>query len=76
MTKAIELGEYDLIYQPRVAIKGKALTDFVAEFTWEETEVENSSVIAEGSNSNVFRDLEEVVSNRARSRIVENEEDM
>ena len=30
---AIELGEYDLSYEPRSAIKAQALADFIAEFT-------------------------------------------
>ncbi|XP_060968453.1 uncharacterized protein LOC133036004 [Cannabis sativa] len=30
---AIELGQYDITYQPRLAIKGQALADFVAEWT-------------------------------------------
>ncbi|KAM6555169.1 hypothetical protein CsatB_015931 [Cannabis sativa] len=30
---AIELGQYDITYQPRLAIKGQALADFVAECT-------------------------------------------
>ena len=31
---AVELGEFDIIYKPRAAIKGQALADFVAEFTY------------------------------------------
>ncbi|KAK6118110.1 hypothetical protein DH2020_048159 [Rehmannia glutinosa] len=30
---AIELSQFDIIYEPRTAIKGQALADFVAEFT-------------------------------------------
>ena len=30
---AIELSEFDIEYRPRQAIKAKALTDFIAEFT-------------------------------------------
>ena len=30
---AIELSEFDISYQPRVAIKAQAMADFVAEFT-------------------------------------------
>nr|XP_027090572.1 uncharacterized protein LOC113711616 [Coffea arabica] len=33
---AIELGEYDLSYEPRTAIKAQALADFLAELTFEE----------------------------------------
>ena len=31
---AIELTQYDITYQPRTAIKGQALADFIAEFTF------------------------------------------
>ena len=35
MTKwAIELGEFDIKFMPRIAIKGQAVADFVAEFTY------------------------------------------
>ena len=74
MIWAIELGEYDLTYQPRTAIKGQALADFVTEFTWEEAEVENNLETTEASNNNVFRDSEEVVFKRSRNRIAKNEE--
>ncbi|KAK6139045.1 hypothetical protein DH2020_027212 [Rehmannia glutinosa] len=30
---AVELSQFDIIYEPRTAIKGQALADFVAEFT-------------------------------------------
>ena len=30
---AVELGEFDIEYLPRPAIKGQALADFIAEFT-------------------------------------------
>nr|XP_027066312.1 uncharacterized protein LOC113692140 [Coffea arabica] len=33
---AIELGEYDLSYEPRTAIKAQALADFLAELTFDE----------------------------------------
>ncbi|XP_027174121.1 uncharacterized protein LOC113773696 [Coffea eugenioides] len=36
LTKWIELGEYDLSYEPRTAIKAQALSDFLAELTFEE----------------------------------------
>ena len=31
---AIELGEFDIKFMPRTAIKGQAVADFVAEFTY------------------------------------------
>jgi hypothetical protein len=46
---AIELGEFDLEFDPRNAIKGQALANFLAEFTnWpktEESEMERKWVI-------------------------------
>jgi hypothetical protein len=30
---AVELGEFDIEYLPRTAIKGQAMADFIAEFT-------------------------------------------
>ena len=30
---AIELGEFDIRYKPRTAVKGQVLVDFIAEFT-------------------------------------------
>lgn len=30
---AVELGEHDIQYKPRIVIKGQAAADFVAEFT-------------------------------------------
>ena len=31
---AIELGQFDVNFCPRMAIKGQALTDFIAKFTY------------------------------------------
>jgi len=30
----VELTSYDIEYQPELAIKGKALTNFIVEITW------------------------------------------
>ena len=30
----MELGQFDIHFRPRTAIKGQALTDFIAEFTY------------------------------------------
>ena len=30
----VELTQFDIFYQPRIAIKGQALADFIAEFTF------------------------------------------
>nr|XP_027093651.1 uncharacterized protein LOC113714052 [Coffea arabica] len=45
---AIELGEYDLSYEPRTAIKAQALADFLAELTFTEGP-ESTSALAEVS---------------------------
>ena len=34
---AIELGEYDIVYEPRSSLKGQAVADFIAEFTYPDT---------------------------------------
>ena len=45
---AIKLGEYDLSYEPRTAIKAQALADFLAELTFTEGR-ESTSAVAEVS---------------------------
>ncbi|XP_027171595.1 uncharacterized protein LOC113771181 [Coffea eugenioides] len=45
---AVELGEYDLSYEPRTAIKAQALADFLAELTFTEGP-ESTSASAEGA---------------------------
>ncbi|XP_075085080.1 uncharacterized protein LOC142168315 [Nicotiana tabacum] len=48
---AIELSEYDIIYQPRTAIKSQVLADFVAEFNTKIIpEVEKELQIFTGAN--------------------------
>ncbi|KAK0581993.1 hypothetical protein LWI29_020215 [Acer saccharum] len=37
--KAVELSEYDIRYTPKAAIKGQAVSDFIAEFTEPDAEV-------------------------------------
>ena len=37
---AIELGQFNIKYQPQVAIKAQGLVDFIAEFTYTEDEEE------------------------------------
>ena len=34
---AIELGEYDIVYEPRSSLKGQVVADFIAEFTYPDT---------------------------------------
>ena len=34
MKWALELEEFEVLYRPRTAIKGQALVDFIAEFTY------------------------------------------
>ncbi|XP_027158506.1 uncharacterized protein LOC113760135 [Coffea eugenioides] len=50
---AVELGEYDLSYEPRTAIKAQALADFLAELTFTEGR-ESTSAIAEVSTSHLW----------------------
>nr|XP_027120710.1 uncharacterized protein LOC113737727 [Coffea arabica] len=50
---AVELGEYDLSYEPRTAIKAQALADFLAELTFTEGR-ESTSAIAEVSSSHLW----------------------
>ncbi|XP_027165899.1 uncharacterized protein LOC113765851 [Coffea eugenioides] len=50
---AIELGEYDLSYEPRTAIKTQALADFLAELTFTEGR-EPTSAIAEVSTPHLW----------------------
>ena len=33
---AIELSEFDIQYQPQIAIKGQVIADFIVEFTHDE----------------------------------------
>lgn len=37
---AVELSQFDIDYKPRAAIKAQALTDFVAEFTMMDQDLE------------------------------------
>ncbi|CAL2237149.1 unnamed protein product [Prunus armeniaca] len=62
MKWAIELSQYDLLYQPKTAIKARALADFVVEFTLtakEEKMVTKSKEKADTSptNSNLPNDM-------------------
>ena len=50
----IELSQYDITYHPRTAIKGKAIADFIAEFT--ASEGKDQSEIAEDIKWNLFVD--------------------
>ncbi|XP_027069631.1 uncharacterized protein [Coffea arabica] len=50
---AVELGEYDLSYEPRTAIKAQGLADFLAELTFTEGR-ESTSAIAEVSTPHLW----------------------
>ncbi|XP_071928199.1 uncharacterized protein [Coffea arabica] len=50
---AVELGEYDLSYEPRTAIKAQALADFLAELTFTEGP-ESTSAFAEVSTPSLW----------------------
>ena len=49
---AIELGQFDIEYRPRAAIKAQVLVDFIAEFTYpykeEEPPIETWTVQTDG----------------------------
>ena len=51
----IELGQFDIEYRPRVAIKAQVLADFIAEFTYpyekEELPMETWTIQTDGSNT-------------------------
>ena len=51
---AIELTEYHILYEPRVAIKGQVLADFVAEF--QATEFEIPTTIANSPTWQIWID--------------------
>ena len=48
----IELGQFEVNFHPRMAIKGQALSDFVAKFTYfNTTEVTGMTNIAEAAKA-------------------------
>ncbi|XP_070004118.1 uncharacterized protein [Nicotiana sylvestris] len=52
---AIELSEYDIIYQPRTAIKSQVLADFVADFSQGmQLEAEKELQVFNGSNPRIW----------------------
>ncbi|XP_075640393.1 uncharacterized protein LOC142612160 [Castanea sativa] len=51
---SIELSEFDIQYRPRIAIKGQAVADFIAEFTSAEGEEEKNPqwrIFTDGSSN-------------------------
>ena len=57
---AVELSEFDIRYQPRHAIKAQALADFIAKFTPNHDETENSKrwvVHVDGSSTGMQEKL-------------------
>ena len=52
---AIELSKFDIQYRPRMAIKGQAVADFIAEFTLKEGQVEEEkeqwNIYTDGSSN-------------------------
>ena len=50
LKRAIKLGQFDVNYRPRTTTKGKAFTDFIAEFTYADTtEVTGTTINAEAA---------------------------
>ena len=43
MKWAFELEEFEVLYEPRIPIKGQMLSDFVAKFTYPEEPTEKSA---------------------------------
>ena len=43
MKWALELEEFEVIYKPRMTIKGQAIADFLVEFTYLEEPIEEPS---------------------------------
>ncbi|KAL5554621.1 hypothetical protein UlMin_042022 [Ulmus minor] len=48
---SIELGNFDVLFKPRTAIKGQALADFIAEFTYQPTSLESAKELAPSPSS-------------------------
>ncbi|KAL5552902.1 hypothetical protein UlMin_040303 [Ulmus minor] len=48
---SIELGEFDILFKPRTAIKGQALADFIAEFTYQPTSLESAKELVPSPSS-------------------------
>ena len=51
VTWTVELGEFDIRYKPRMAIKGQALADFIKEFCFTENPKDEDSTGQEGGNA-------------------------
>ncbi|KAL5564919.1 hypothetical protein UlMin_028083 [Ulmus minor] len=52
----IELGEFDIQFKPRTAIKGQALADFIAEFTYTPEMSENITTQTQNSQWKLYVD--------------------
>ncbi|KAL5548928.1 hypothetical protein UlMin_004159 [Ulmus minor] len=48
---SIELGEFDILFKPCTAIKGQALADFIAEFTYQPTSLESAKELVPSPSS-------------------------
>ncbi|KAL5565151.1 hypothetical protein UlMin_028315 [Ulmus minor] len=48
---SIELGEFDILFRPRMAIKGQDLADFIAEFTYQPTSLESAKELVPSPSS-------------------------
>ncbi|KAL5570332.1 hypothetical protein UlMin_026907 [Ulmus minor] len=48
---SIELGEFDVLFKPHTAIKGQALADFIAEFTYQLTSLESAKELVPSPSS-------------------------
>ena len=55
----MELGQYDIQYQPRTAIKAQVLVDFIGELTTLNSEPNKSGTELEGNKENKNKAEEE-----------------
>ena len=70
---AIELSEFDIQYRPRMAIKGQAVADFIAEFTLKEGQVEEEkeqwNIYTDGSSNRRAGGAEVVIQTPQKDKI-------
>jgi len=54
---AVELGEYDIIYEPWSSLKGQAVADFIAEFNYPEVPDQQNQQSKQGSGENKVKEV-------------------
>ena len=53
----MELGEYDIIYELSYSLKGQAVADFIAEFTYLEVLEQQNQQAEQGSGENKVKEV-------------------